>query len=341
MSRREEVADLADIELSRRELLGGVVGGGLSLGGGKAVDNIFVGYGVLTGTNLLDQDLERYVAQRFPSGELSTTIEGHRVSLGSETVAVRSPDGTLDQVALGATPKEGTLSDAPKSVHDLGTDLAAIGAGEVEFAFSRTPAFFDRITSADARAATVDALRGERFRMPPVEQVSRFTDTDPTAVAPTIDGLAWGFREFSNYDFTRYAAGSIEDNILFGAGDLRDPFRSPASFEGLLAGENTGLFCYEFAYRSIEALHAVPAAKQTVPVFGAVVTDARHKHVYTGIASAIRDDGELVVPMTFVDYTHSTLYDDLGLRGVLGEGIEAYNDRHRTTDVYWNRYARW
>jgi hypothetical protein len=89
---------------------------------------------------------------------------------------------------------------------------------------------------------------------------------------------------------------------------------------------------------------------------GAVVTDARHKHVYTGLATVVREDeggadggeggdenaaGDLVVPMTFLDYMHSTQYDDLHLRGVLGEGVNAYDRRHRTDDVYWNRYAIW
>ena len=93
---------------------------------------------------------------------------------------------------------------------------------------------------------------------------------------------------------------------------------------------------------------------------GAVVTDARHKHVYTGLATVVREGayggdggaggggsggeragGDLVVPMTFLDYMHSTQYDDLHLRGVLGEGVNAYDRRHRTDDVYWNRYSAW
>ena len=340
MSRREEVVDIADIDLSRRELLGGVVGGGLTLGGGKAVDNIFVGYGILTGTNLLTQDLERYVRQRFPTDGVATTLDGYQVGLGADAVTVRALDGTGHRVPVEDASVHG-LPEVPEPVNGLVNDLSAIGAGEFEFAFSQTTQFFDRIAGADARPATVDAVRGVRFRTPPIEVVRRFADTDPAAVAPMVEGLAWGFREFSRYDFARYAAGSVEDNVLFGAGDLRDPFRSPAGFEGLLVGENTGLFCYEFAYRSIEAFHAVPPTDQSVPVLGAVVTDARHKHVYTGIASVIREGGNLVVPMTFVDYTHSTLYDDFGFREVLDEGIEAYNDRHRTTDVFWNRYARW
>jgi hypothetical protein len=39
--------------------------------------------------------------------------------------------------------------------------------------------------------------------------------------------------------------------------------------------------------------------------------------------------------MTFVDYTHSTLYDDLGVTSVAGRGLAAYDDRHRATHVRW------
>jgi hypothetical protein len=42
-----------------------------------------------------------------------------------------------------------------------------------------------------------------------------------------------------------------------------------------------------------------------------------------------------VVPIAFLDYTHSTLYDDLNLRGVMGEGLEAYNSRHRARELTW------
>jgi hypothetical protein len=50
---------------------------------------------------------------------------------------------------------------------------------------------------------------------------------------------------------------------------------------------------------------------------------------------AIRVGGELRFPMTFVDYTHTTLYDDVGLTGVLGEGLAAYDDGHRADEIYW------
>jgi hypothetical protein len=39
--------------------------------------------------------------------------------------------------------------------------------------------------------------------------------------------------------------------------------------------------------------------------------------------------------MTFVDYTHTTLYDALDLTGIMGRGLAAYDDRHRATDVFW------
>jgi hypothetical protein len=166
-----------------------------------------------------------------------------------------------------------------------------------------------------------------------VEEVVAAPPTRPRAIA---EGLVGGFREHASYDVPRYLAGSVEDNVLFGAADLREFFESPVDFEAVADGETTGLFCYELVYRSIEAFHATHPADQRVPVAGTVVFDDRHKHVYTGLASVVREGGDLVVPMTFLDYTHSTLYDDLALGGVLGEGLEAYNRRHRATAVYWS-----
>lgn len=106
----------------------------------------------------------------------------------------------------------------------------------------------------------------------------------------------------------------MEDNILFETVDLRKHIKTPTEYDALEAGKTTGMFCYEFTWRPIEILHAIPAQRQRTPVMGTLVYDERHKHVYTGVASAFRDDDKLVVPMTFVDYTHTTLYDDLRLR---------------------------
>jgi hypothetical protein len=169
------------------------------------------------------------------------------------------------------------------------------------------------------------------------ELVARFVDADLAKPEPVLRGLASGFREHAHYDAGRYVAGAVQDNVIFGAANLRESFREPVGFRALLADDGTGMFCYEFTNRSIEALHAVPAPEQRVPVIGARVMDTRHKHAYTAVASVVRDGG-LRVPMTFVDYTHATMYDDFNARGVLGEGLEAYDDRHRATAIDWRPF---
>ena len=119
--------------------------------------------------------------------------------------------------------------------------------------------------------------------------------------------------------------------------DLRQHFETPTDFEALAGGENSGLFCTELTYRGIDAFHSVHPTEQSPPICCAYVRDERHKHAYLALATVLRDDGELVVPMTFVDYTYALLYDDLRLTWLLGEGIEAYTTRHRATEIDWNR----
>ena len=347
---RPPVADaLADAEVtvSRREALRALGGGGLALGAGKALDNVVVGYGVLVGTNLLEQDLAALADERLaPSPFVRRFEDGRRLvytpgrirlvdGQGRVVLKRRLPDADATAV------RTRTSVELPgEPVEELAADLAVIAADDHRFSFHRPAAFFERLDGATQRPTTVAALRGHRFAPADSSTVRRFADADPADPWAVIRGLKAGFREHSGYDIPRYLAGSVEDNLLGGAVDLRGPFASPTSFEAILDGENTGLFCYTFAHRSIEALHATPPARQTPPVFAGVVTDARHKHAYTVVASAVREDGELVLPVTFVDYTHSTLYDDLNLRGVLGEGLAAYDARHRAGHIYWNRYAR-
>lgn len=340
---------LRETDVTRREALKGLAGGGLALGGAKAVDNVLVGYGVLTGTNLVDQDLASFVGARFGPSAYATGVDGNRFGYVDGNLTLDAGDGSERlPVAAGSLDRAATIDDE----HGLGgrfvalaRDLVAVDAGDYRFEFSTVTDFLERVARAhDAgrtRPETVGALRGSRFASIDRSVIRAFADVDPAEPGALVDGIAAGFREHANYDFARYAAGSVEDNVLFGAADLREGFRSPTSFAAILDGRNAGLFCYDFAYRSIEAFHAVAPSEQTLPVMGAVVADARHKHVYTGLASVVREDGELTVPMTFVDYMHSTQYDDLGLRGLLGEGVNAYDRRHRTSDVYWNRYARW
>ncbi|WP_254768627.1 hypothetical protein [Salinilacihabitans rarus] len=333
---------IPDGSLTRRRLLAGAGGGLASVGGGVATYNVFLGYDRFTGTNLHVQDLDPLVSEHLrPSGETVATVDGYRIELDGDAVAVVDGDERVATVDPATdSPAEAAAVDDDLGFDDgpleaLVADLGALDAGEFEFVYDDYEPFFDLVATGDDRPYTVSALRGRRTADPAT--VEAFTGADPTEPKAVVEGLVGGFREHTSYDVPRYVAGSVEDNVVFGAWDLRRHFESPTDFESIVEGENTGLFCYELTRRSVEALQAVPAREQTTPVFAGYVKDSRHKHVYTIVASAIREDGDLVVPVTFVDYTHSTLYDDLRLRRVLGEGLEAYNDRHRATAIDWYR----
>ena len=221
----------------------------------------------------------------------------------------------------------------------MAADLDSIEAGAYSFEFSGYETFFDRLRDARLRPFTVAALRGDRFRRPPVELVRRFTGVDPVDPASLVTGLAEGFRDRTHFDSDRYVAGAIQDHLLLGTVPLQTRFQEPTDFESIL-GDSAGLYCYEYALRSIEAFHAVAPHRQSTPVFGGLVFDWRHNHVYTALASVVRENGELRVPMTFLDYSHATMYDTYRLRWLLGEGIDAYDGRHRASSIhYWNRYA--
>ncbi len=332
-------------ELTRRGALRALAGGGLTLGAAKAVDNVLVGYGDLVGTNLVEQAgsgaLASLADEGFrPNRGTRASVGGHSMTLGDEGVAVRA-DGEL----VAERPPErlrggwAAALGLPPALSGFAADLGAIARDEHAYEFHRLEAFFDRVDGATPRPLAVGAMR--RWPKAAPASVATFADVEPADTRAVLEGLVGGFRTHSYYDAPRYVAGSIQDNVIFGAVDLRAPFRDPVDFGSLVDGGKTGLFCYEFTHRSLEALHAVPATEQTVPVVAGRVWDQRHKHVYTAVASVVRDDDGLAVPMTFVDYTHTTLYDDAGLRGLLGEGLEAFDSRHRATVVHWSPYERW
>ena len=332
---------MTNVELTRRQLLAGALGGGASVGGGVAVYNVFLGYDRLTGTNLTVQDLDPLVAEDlYPSGRDVASVDGYRIEHRDGIVSVHDDeeiatfDPLTDDPADAATvDDELGLEDGP--LEELVADLGALTAEDVRFVYESYPDFFERVFEREERPYTVSALRGGRRADP--DLVREFADADPRDPEAVAEGLVTGFRDHTSYDIPRYVAGSVEDNVLFGTRDLRRHFESPTDFESIVEGEDTGLFCYELTRRSVEALQAVPTTEQSAPVFAGYVNDSRHKHVYTIVASAVREAGDLVVPVTFLDYTHSTLYDDLRLRRLLGEGLDAYDDRHRATHVAWYR----
>lgn len=332
--------------LSRRRFLGVAGGGLLTAGGARAAHNTVLGYGQLGfGTNLLDQDLGALVAERI-TPTYDEAADGVRTWVTDEGIAVRADDrtqhvrfGDYDGRRVADVPAEVTALDETHSLDgrlvELFADVAALRTGEYSFEFANPTAFFERLDDAETRPQAVAAVRETRDRVVDAEVVTRFTGADPTDSEAVVEGLKRGFREHGTYDVPRYLAGSVEDNVLFGAADLRQYFEEPTDFESLLAAEETGLFCWEMVYRSMDALQAAPPWDQTVPMAACYVSDRRHKHAFTGITSAVREGDALTLPTTFVDYTHSTLYDDFRLTGIRGEGLAAYDDGHRADAVYW------
>lgn len=336
------VDGLDAVSLSRRQLLGGLTTGGLAIGSGMAVNNVALGYGIISGTNLLEQDVASLAASGFRSYPFTIRVADTEITHIPDELIVRDLTDPTDAVQLQIEPG---VRDTARDIDDehsldgilteLATDILAITNGNYSFEFYTITEFFAELSDAQTRGYSTHAVRGLPSADPRL--VHEFTDEPPSDTQATITGLVTGFREHTHYDLPRYAAGSIQDNVIFGVKNLRAPFETTTGYETLLGDESIGLFCYDFTDRSIEALHAVPAFHQSIPVVGARVRDARHKHVYTGVASLIREGDKLKVPMTFVDYTHTTIYDDFRLRRVLGEGLNAYNARHRSTLIQWIR----
>jgi len=326
---------------TRREALGYVGGAGLGLGVARALDNVVLGYGTVMGTNLRNQELGRYATEGLAPRDTTMELAGDRLELDDDRLIVQQSGETLLDAERGAITRASALAvddeldvaDSP--VTQLVEDLPAVETGALGFEFGDIEWFFDRLEGTTTRPYTVEAVRGTPTGAADPSLVESFADASPRRPQTLLYGLVEGFREHSSYDIPRYAAGSVEDNVLQGRVDLRKHFESPATYEALVADENSGLFCSELTRRAIEGFHASPAFEQTPPVVSAYVHDRRHKHAYLGLASLFREAGELTLGMTFVDYMHSTLYDDLRLTGVLGDGIDAYGDRHRATDVYW------
>lgn len=361
--------------MRRREALKVLGAVGVGAGTTRAVDNVLLGYGTVGGTNLRDQDLTPLLTEHIRPRRWDYVKSGGRLSFSGRTLTVT---GKHEETSLNPWKASGESAREAEGVHDLPghpvaeivADLGAIAAGDAMFTFHDPDEFFDRVESAPSRDYTVDALRGAGVEAVEPTTIHEFTEANPASPRAVVAGLVDGFRHHTYYDVPRYAAGAVKYNLLFGLYDPREHFEEPVDFDSLLtADDETGMFCNEFTDRSLEALHALPAPDQTIPVAGVSVADWRHKHVYTGIVSVIRwpdtsdepgggtiaesgpsegngrtardtagsGDGVLEVATTFVDYTHTTLYDDFNLTGLLGEGLGAYNRRHRADGIFWTR----
>lgn len=326
-------------DVSRRQFLAGAGGALTAVGAAKAAHNTILGYGELgMGTNLKEQDLAAVAADSLkPSyGE---DVGSARLRIIEEGLELRADD---ERYVLGF--ESASRADAREldSEYGLGgrmttlfVDARDLRLGNYTFEFSKREAFFDRVAGVETRPEAVAAVRRRHDRTVDLDVVEEFTGTNPVNTEGLVEGLMRGFREHGHYDVPRYLAGSVEDNVIFGAADLRAAFEDPVDFESLLEADSTGLFCWELVYRSMEAFHAVGPWDQSVPIAAGYVRDSRHKHAFTALLTAFREDGELRLPMTFVDYTYSTLYDDIHATGLMGEGIKAYDADHRADEIVW------
>jgi len=340
---RERIAERG-AALSRRDALKGVAAGVLGLGGFRAADNVLLGYGVLVGTNLHDQDLGALAHERFAPSRTEVPAGDGRVLYTEGDVWYGEGEEWLARAPATADAlPEAREIDAEYGLDGVFARMVELGGlaaeGDLTFEFVGFEDFFDRYAGADGPDPLATELFRGTYADVPEERVEAFAEADPRDVESLLRGMKEGFRDHSGYDIQRYLAGSVEDNVIMGAADLRGPFTSETAFEALLAGENSGLFCYEFANRAVEAVQAVPAASQTVPALAGIVTDERHKHVFSSLATVVPTDDGFVVPTTFFDYTHSTLNDDLSVRWLLGEGLAAYDRRHRATELFWGTYV--
>ncbi len=328
--------------MNRRRALSLIGGGLLTLGSFRAVDNVLLGYGHLDGgTNLVAQDVGGLLDERLELGSVAVGGEDGGYELlattGEERAWLRPADGEWRSV-----PRTAVAVREADDEHGLGgafvalvEDGTSIGSGDHRYEFYQPEAFFERVGNAEHRPVITGALRGPIAEPVAPETVLGFANADPADPEALVYGLVDGFREHGSYDVPRYVGGSIQDNVLMGRVNLRAPFERSTDLDSLTERGHTGLFCWELSYRAAEALHATPATEQTVPVAAFWVRDRRHKHVYNGLATAFLEGG-LTVAVTFLDYTHSTLYHDLRLTGVTGEGLAAYDEWHRADEIHWD-----
>lgn len=307
--------------MNRRQLLLRGFQGSAALGIAKALHNTTVGYGHFgIGDNLKSQELQPLLAEgiRIP---YSTELQ-----LVDQTVRVR---GSTREYRTSNTwhPIE---ANAPEAVLAVDRAIEELVSGTFSASFHDPAAFFAYCDGSTPNPAVVELIRGDRLPPADPDNVEAFTGADPKDSRAIVTGLVDGYRTHGRYDIPRYIAGAIEDNLIFGRGDLREPFRPEESIEALLEADRpVGLFCTELTRLGIRSVHATPASTQSPPIFGFYVRNRRHKHAYSGFGSAVVTDDGLHLPITFVDYTHTTLYNDLAVDRVIGTGFDAYTSNHR------------
>jgi hypothetical protein len=335
MTGDEEPARSTDeSRLTRRQILSLIGGGSLVAGAGR-VGYEYTGFGHVSGTNLVEQSLKPLARRHLEPTPVTLDLSDRRLVFDGNLITLRTDDDErVTSVSLADTdPADaGTFADP---VAELVADLSAIHSGDLQFEFLDHEQFFDRLRDSNQRQCTVAALRGQRFRRPSVRTIRQFTGTNPANTEHLVSGLASGFRSATHFDASRYVAGVIEQYLLLDAVPFQSKFRQPTTFEAIRDG-SAGLYCAEYALRSVEAFHTIPPHRQSISVFGGIVVDLRHNHAYTALGSVVREDDTLRIPMTFLDFFYSTLYDTLDLEWAFGSGVNAYDEFHRATAIHYD-----
>lgn len=324
----------AETNLTRRQVLSLIAGGSLAAGAGR-VGYEYTGFGHVSGTNLVEQSLQSLASRHLEPTPVTLDLSDRRLMFDGNQISLRSADDELlTSVTIADTDPvdAGAFTDP---VAELVADLPAIHSGDLRFEFLDHESFYDRLRDSNHRQFTVAALRGRRFRRPRVRRIRQFAGTDPAHTDRLVSGLASGFRSATHFDVARYVTGVIEQYLLFGVVPLQSKVRQPTTFEAIGNG-SAGLYCAEYALRSVEAFHAIPPHRQSIPVFGGIVVDVRHNHAYTALGSVVREDDTLRIPMTFLDFFYSTLFDTLGLEWAFGSAVNAYDEFHRATAIHYD-----
>lgn len=323
------------MDIGRRGAIKLIGGGLLTAGSGKAVYNVFLGYDV----NLMNQDLQEVASRDLLPAVQSVGMEEGEVYAGESELSIRSLEGEylgsvgFDDSGRRARENQERLGLEP-ALTQLHADVPDLREGDYEMRFMEFRDFFDYLEEVESREYTVGFLR-DGYRGVDPGLVQEFAGVHPGDSRRLLEALVERFRERTSYDVPRYVAGSVTDNVLMRLVRLRPYFRHGVDYSALVSNGDTKLFCYEYVDRSVEALHSVPVWRQEPAVFGGSVLDRRHKHAYTAVGSVVRDSDDLVVPVTFVDYTRTTLYSDLGVAGLLGGGVNAYDSHHRASRIDW------
>ncbi len=315
--------------MRRRELLRTGVGAGVTLGLARALHNTVIGYGQFgIGENLTEQHIGGLARAGYPGPNGGRLALGDgELLIGTESVRYRE-DGTDEWTSVGA-------AETPESVQTLTSDIRSLQRGEFDVEVFPLEDFFEWIDQRQSRPTLLGLLRRQHAVRPDRSLIDEFTGIDPGNGKTLLGGLAEAFAESTTYDIPRYAAGSVQDNLLPVDVDLRGPFRPDIGFEQLVDADGIGLFCGEYTLLTNRALRSVPPADQSPPLRGLTVYNDRHKHVYNGVISVVESENGLVIPVTFVDYTFTTLRATVGLDNIAPGEKNAYGTGHRADRINW------